>query len=221
MDDTARALGAGNPAYKVMIAGKECYPMPVSSVLLTELERVCVEKYKRAYLKTFTDNQDLLPPSLKDSLIEKKFEEAARMDSKSLPPRTAHDIKKIKMSDALRLWAVKQIDDETYKEAEIQGFDRLDKLLRIQIVHGLDAGGLSEEEYEKMTGVPSIRQMIPYVAWWISADLEGQMHLIWASFKSFGVTLDQIKEELTKRPSLMMEIGHEIERLSVPAVGNG
>lgn len=205
----------------VMIAGKECYPTPVTSVQLAELERTCIEQYKRKYLKTFTDNQDLLPPSLRDSLIEKKFEEAAKMDSKSLPHRTAHDMKKIKLSPDLAVWARRHIDDQTYEEAEMKGLARLDKLLRVHVVHGLDTGELSDDEYEKLTGSQPIKQAIPYVSWWVSSDLEGQLNLIWASFKSFGVTLEEIKNEIAKRPSLMLEIGHEIERLSVPAVGNG
>ena len=100
-DDMARALGAEGST-TVEIAGKQCTVRPLSLQELTEAERDCLERYKRSYLKTFSDNRDLIPNY--ETVIQQKMDEAAKWDVDDLPTKNAYDPAAIKINKALRRW---------------------------------------------------------------------------------------------------------------------
>ena len=74
-EQMARALAATSPM-TVMIGGKECTVRPLGIQELTEVERDCVQRFKRQYLETFSQNLDLLPENRRTELLEQKMEES-------------------------------------------------------------------------------------------------------------------------------------------------
>ena len=99
----ARALGAKG-AMTVTIAEKECQTRALGIAELTEIERECLDRYKRQYLRTFVQNLDMIPKGKRDSILEKKMEEVAKWDIDDLPPKFAHDPTRIKVTSELKSW---------------------------------------------------------------------------------------------------------------------
>lgn len=210
-DDVARALGASG-SLTVTIAGRECTVRPLGIRELTEVERDCVERYKRSYLSTFAKNLDLVPEQSRDRMLEQKMEAAARWDVDDLPSKFAHDPAKVRMNQDLKDWISAHYPVEPTTAAP--------RLMRMAAT-ALDQESLTAEDYRRMTGEEPPRVKVPYVNWWITASYEGMITFIWMCFRGNGVTREQVIDELGSNPAMLVELSREIERLSAPSVGNG
>jgi hypothetical protein len=213
-DDVARAVGAGSPAFTVNIGGRECTPRPLGIRELTEVERDCLERYKRSYLETFSKNLDLVPEDRRDALLEKKMDEVARWDIDSLPTKMAYSSKGIILSDSLRIWLA-----EHWAITEDQKVDDI-RLCRLAAA-SMDQESLSPEEYKRMTGSKPPQYRVPYVHWWITGNYDGMITLIWICFSANGVTREQIVDSVGKDAKTLNETAREVEKLSAPQSGNG
>ena len=210
-DDVARAVGAGGRT--VTIAGKDCTPRPLSVKELTEVERDCVERYKRAFVKTFSDNADLLPRKESQRIIQERMEEAGKWDVDDLPPKYAHDPAGVSLTKELKRWLVDAWD--------MNGEERDVQKLKNLCVAALDQKMLDGKQYSKMVGKLPVKRRVSYVNWWISGSYDGMITFVWVCFKHNGVTRDEVALEMGRNPRLLTELQREIETLSVPAAGNG
>ncbi len=212
MDDLARSVGAGG-GLTVTIAGKECTVRPLGIREMNEVERDCLQRYRRQYLETYSANLDLFPEGDRNRLMEAKTEQAARWDVGSLPPKFAHDPGRIKITEGLKDWLAKNVDVK-------DGTSDL-QLRRLAAV-ALDQELLSDAQYEELcvSGKPP-RMKVSYVNWWITGCFDGMITFIWTCFRHAGVTRDQVAEELGNNLGKMVEVSREIERLSAPQAGNG
>ncbi len=209
-EDTARALGAGSPT-TVVIAGRECRPRPLGIRELAELERDCLERYRRSYVEGYSRNLDLLPKDQRQSAVRDAMAEAARWDVDSLPRKRAHDPRRVRLTDALR-----------DRLAELFGEDAADDArLRTMAAGALDQGMIDEAEYRALAGCAPPAVPVPYVTWWITGCFEGMISTCWTCFRRDGVTRDQVADALSDRPGLLNELAREIESLSSPRAGNG
>lgn len=207
----ARALGAPG-ALTATIAGKECTVRPLGIQELTEVERDCVQRYKRGFLETYSQNLDLLPKERGEQLLEQKMAEVARWDVDNLPPKWAHDPKRIKVTEALKKWLKENLE---LKE------DADDERLRRMAASALDQGMLTEEQYRNLTDAKPPRVRVGYVNWWITGSYDGMITFVWVCFRHNGVTREQCVEALRGNMALLVDLSREIERLSSPTVGNG
>ena len=210
-DRMARAVAASSPL-AVDIGGKQCYARPLSLRELTEVERDCVDRFKSGYLRTFANNIHMIPEALRESMMREKFEQAARWDVDDLPVKFAYDSDQVILTNKLKAFIgkefglVKETDDAKYKRI---------------VAAALDQGTMTEEQYEKLTGKPIKKDKVPYVAWWITGSVDGQITFIWMAFKHGGVTREQVADAMAENPALFLEMANEIERLSAPKLGNG
>lgn len=209
-DDIARAVGASS-AETVTIAGKECRIRPLAVRELTEVERDCLERYKRSYLQTFASNANLLPEEMRFPLIMEKMEEAARWDVDDLPPKFAYDGSKLKI-----ISTIKALVQKHYGEKKID-----DVRLRNLLVTMLDEKTLSEEQYTEMTGHVPFKAKIPYVNWWITAAFEGMITLVWTCVREDGISREDVITDIGGNLSLLADTARIICNLSIPEAKNG
>ena len=209
-DDVARAVGAGGRT--VNIGGKECTVRPLSIKELTEVERECLTIYKRNYLKTFSDNADLLPKGEGIRMLQEKMEEVAKWDVGDLPSKYAYDPGSIKINRKLKKWLTEAFD----MKEEID-----DERMKRLVVAALDQMMLSTNKYQRMIGEPPVRAKVGYVNWWITGSYEGMITFVWVCFAHNGVTKEEVATELGRNQQMLAEITQEIEQLSAPAAGNG
>lgn len=223
-DDTARALGAGSKPIK--IAGKEVRPRPLSVKELSQVERECLNYYKRQYLETFSQNLDLLKqadPNLNPlQFMEEKMTEAARWDLDDLPLRYAYDPDKLIVNDELKEWAKTKLDFKTKDDANNALPEAVvtARLKRV-IAAALDSEMLSQKLYEKTTNHEPKKLKIPYSSWWVTGSTEGMIAFVHTCFMDQGITRDDLLKEMSKNPALIMQVSREIEALSAPNPGNG
>jgi len=230
-DDMARALGAPSPL-TITIAGKECQVRPLGVRELTVAERDCLERYRRSYIKTYADNDDLIPDgSMK---VVEKAEEAARWDVGDLPHKTAYSVENVKVTAELQDY----LRDEfglgkaptkgQKKDMSSAEFAKLKKKSGLTTerwqrlaASAMDSGVLSPERFEEMTEAPPKKGKVPYVNWWITGCFEGMITFCWVCFRKEGVSREQVADALTDRPAMLVELSREIEKLSVPQEKNG
>ena len=207
----ARAVGASG--YSTMIAGKECQVKPLGIRELTEVERDCLDRYKRHCLETYSTNLDLLPEQTRAGLLERKLEDVSRWDVDSLPMKFAHDPSRIQLSDELKQWLANHWGLES-DECD-------DARLRRLAVASLDQDALSAEDYKRMTGASTPKVKVPYIHWWITGCYDGMITLLWICFRHGGVTREQVSDAVGNDLAKLTELAQEIERLSSPQSGNG
>ena len=208
----ARAVGAKSPMV-VKIGKKECRVKALSIRELMEVERDCVDQYKREYIKTYTDNIDLLPEKDRGRVVQTKFEEVARMDKEDLPLKFTYNSEHVSVTKQLRQYMTQQFNMDK---------GSTDKTFQLMTAAAMDQGILSEEKYKELTnGAKIVKIKVPYVSWWITGCTEGKIAFIWAALKQDGITKDQVWDAIADNISLITEVANEIERLSAPAVGNG
>ena len=207
----ARAVGAGSPM-TIEIGGVQCTARPLSIRELAEVERDCLQRYRRSYLKTFTENADLIPERLREGMVQERFELAARWDVDDLPLKHAFDAKQIEVSDELKVWIVEEFG--TDPEAP-------EKTFRCMAASALDRGMLSEDRYAQFTKKKAKKSHVPYVSWWITGSTEGIITFLWMAFRHNGVTREQVVKAMESNSTMGVEVVREIERLSSPQLGNG
>lgn len=212
-EDVARALGAAGGMPTVTIAGKECRARPLGMRELTEVERDCLDRYRRQYLETYAANLDLLPEASRAGLMEKKLDEVGRWDIDNLPLKFAYDSAEITLSPELRQWVT---------EHWHLGDGLSDERMRRLTAASLDQEALSDADFRRMTGgdePPKVK--VPYVHWWITGSYDGMVTMIWTCFRRDGVTREQVMDSLGDNLTALTELSREIEKLSAPQAGNG
>ena len=210
-EKTARALGAGS-GVTVTVEGKEYSVRPLGLRELTEVERDCLQRFKRQYLETYSTNLDLLPEADRAGLMGSKLDEVGKWDMEDLPPRFVHDPDNIRLTKSLKKWVHSNMGDG--------GIDDDSQLKRIASV-ALDQETLSGKEYTTLTGSQPPRLKVPYINWWITSCFEGMVTFIWACFQKDGLTREQILSELGHDINALVTLSREIERISAPKAGNG
>jgi hypothetical protein len=210
-EDMARALGASS-AKTVMVAGKECVLRPLGIRELTEVERDCLQRYKRHYLETIASNADLLAGDKGARLLDQQIIEAARWDIGNLPAKFVFDPKRIKPTDLLKEWLASSFGLPTVPE---------DLQARRLASAALDQESLSVAEYERLTGEKPIRTKVGYVNWWITGCYEGMISFAWICLRHNGVSREQVEESFGARMSSLVDTTREIENLTSPQLGNG
>ena len=215
-EDVARAVGAEGPT-SITIKGKECHPRPLTIKELTELERVCLREWKKEYLRTFSDNVDLLPAGEGQKLLREKMEEVAKYDVSDLPPKHAFDPRALKINDKLIVWLKDHLD---FDDEGMDGALR-NRAVRIMTATALESDMMSEQDYQKMVGVKPKKVQVGYANWWITATFEGMLSMIGLCFRDQGVTKEEVFEAIGNNPTAMATLARDIEKLSAPKVGNG
>jgi hypothetical protein len=210
----ARALNADSPK-SVVVAGKNCTVRGLGIAELTEVERDCLQRFKRMYLQSFAENIDLLPKEKGVELLEKKLDEVAKWDVENLPPKYAHDPRSLVLTEELIKWVNNEFPFISDSE------ERSEEKTKRVVATALDQGILSEEEYIRMTKFNPPKYKVPYVSWWITGSTDGIITMVYTCFKHNGVTREQVLEAMSGSRQKLIDIAHEIERLSVPQVGNG
>lgn len=209
-EDTARAVGAGKLT-PIIINGKECKLRPLTMRELGEVERECLDVYRKSYMKAYADNVQFLPKSDRSAILREKLEECAKWDVSDLPTKSVYDPLKVKIDDAVREWAIatlgilEEIDDDK---------------LKIMIASSMDQGMIKEEEYKTVAKIDPKKVSIGYANWWISATFEGQISMIVECFRASGISKDELIEYMRDNPVALTVISSEIEKLSTPQMGN-
>lgn len=211
----ARVLGAAGPLM-VKIGGKDCSVRPLTMRELTEIERDCVQRYKRQYLETFAKNLDLLFPETARTIMQDKMSEVARWDAKDLPSKFVYDPDKIKLTDGLKKWLA-----EFFDVSEEEQKDRTDEQWRRMTAVALDQELMSTEKYAGLSGHNPRRVRVNYISWWVTGAYEGMVTYAWACFRQNGVTREQVEDAMGERSTMLVEITRELDRLSKPQASNG
>lgn len=224
-EDTARALGSGSST-TIKIGDKDCQIRPLTIAELGELERDCLSRYKRAYLKTYSENMDLLSDGAGTKLLNDKFEEVARWDIADLPPKSVYDPTQIKVTDKLVGWLKENVelllDDEDEKGNKKKlSKERAKDRIRVLTALSLDNGELQDATYESLVGVAPKTAKVGYVNWWITATFDGMISMVYTCFRGNGLSRDDIVKAIGDNPTLLADASREIENLSAPAAGNG
>lgn len=210
-EDVARAVGAGGTTVK--IAGKECTVRPLGIRELAEVQRDCVSRYKRQYLQSFSENLDLLPEAVREREMDQKIDMVSRWDIDDLPAKYVHDSRRIKLTAELRDWVCENVAEDSRNTDD----DQMKRMVAVS----LDQSMLSPDDYKRLSGgslPPKLK--VPYVNWWITGCFDGMVTFVWVCFRRDGITRDQVVEELGENINKLLEVTHEIERLSTPS-GNG
>jgi len=214
-EEMSRALGA-NGAMTVTIAGKACSVRALGLKELLEVERDCLTRARRNYLETFSKNLDLLTPEQAGDLMAKKLEEVARWDVSDLPHKTAYDGNRVFVNQEIKDLARDRLGLETDKSSKFS-----ERQWKRVVSAMLDQGVINPEEYQRITGkvAPSVK--IPYVNWWITGCYDGMVSFVWTCFRHNGVTRDEVVDAFQGNLGMLIELAHEIERLSSPDPKNG
>ena len=217
-EDVARAVGAQSPT-TITICGKECRPRPLTIRELTELQRDCLQKYRRQYVEAYSSNADLLPEAERSAFIREKIDEAAKLDFTTLPKKDVYDPGKIVLNEKVETWLEQNV--KGYKKKDGAAKDKHDLYARRTIAACLDADMLLVDDYKEMTGELPKPTKVGYVNWWVTGTFEGMISMIKLAFKGCGVSEDELAEEISRNPSILMNASREVEHLSAPEVGNG
>jgi len=215
-DREGRALGACE-FIKVPVVGKdgkitekEFRLRPVVAMHLADLEKKALECHKRNHLKTFRDNEDLLPPGRADEMLEKEFEKIAAWELTDLPQKKAHDASRVPLNGKLRGWIENHfgVVPDTEREA------------LMLVTTALDQGVLSAKEVKNMTGKSPMMGYVRFDQWWVTASTPGMISYIHTSVKQDHpeVTSDDIQNWPL---SIIAEASRKVEGITSASMGNG
>ena len=76
------------------------------------------------------------------------------------------------------------------------------------------------EKYKELTESKARSVPIAYDNWWMTGCMDGMVSFIHKCFEG-TVTRQEVLDEVSKNTGLMAEVQAEIERLSMPSMGNG
>jgi hypothetical protein len=200
----ARIVAAGET---VEVNGSEYKLRPLVAQHLCDLEREALRHYKRRYLQTFVENDDLLRES--EGVIERKMEQVARWDLSDLPQKDAFDTSLVPITKKVRQWVDKFAGEKT----------RTDVGVRALLANALDNGRLEPEELKQMSGRAPLRGRVRYDQWWVTSSMEGMVAFIALSVRSEHPELK--KGDIAQWPfPKIAEAAGIVERLTSAAVGN-
>lgn len=208
----SRAVGAGT---KIRVGEQEYTLRPIAVQQLCDLEREALQYFRRQVLETYRENADLLGDRA-DDLIARKFEEVSRLTLDELPKKSAYDASRLPVTEEARRWV-----EDFRREA---GGDRDEVLddgrVRALIAAALDQERITPEQVEKLTGQRPALARVRYDQWWVTGCFEGMVAFIHSSLR-------QDHPEVTKQDvrgwpiSAIFETSREVEKITVPDLGNG
>jgi hypothetical protein len=205
-DREARVLAAGE---KIEVEGKEYTLRPITVQHLCDLEREALKEYKRNYLRTFSDNADLLGDGKADILLEREMVKVAQWAVNDLPQRFAYDVSHVPLTDEIKSWV-----KEVYGE-----LSDTDRGILAMLSTGLDEGKIKMEEVKKMTGSLPRRGRVRYDQWWITASFGGMVSFIYSSLRRAHP--DMSKDDVEQWPLVsIIEAARIVESISSAALGN-
>lgn len=210
-DDMTRALGI--PGDLVKVKGKEYRMQRFSLVELKLVEKDCLERYKRRYLKTFYDNLDFLNEEERQKILVEEMRQKAAMDIGDLPKKFTTSRKRIKVTKELRNF-IGDYFEKDYSKTPVEDVKAVAGTL-------IDKGVLSEKQYKTLTGKDAPREATPYVFWWMSGDVEGMITMVWASLQAHGVSREDVEEELKDDEGGLAVLAAKAEKLATPEPKNG
>lgn len=205
----ARVLAAGDSIDVVVGKKTKTYKLrPIGVQHLCDLEAEALRYYKRQYLRTFSDNADLLGKS-GNGLVEAEMRRVARWDLHDLPQKDAYDVSRVPVTDELRAWV-----EEAY--GEVPEEDR--EVLSLVSV-SLDSEKLSSAELEKLSGRKPLKGRVRYDQWWVTASMNGMVLWIYTSVRYEHPEVT--KEDVLRWPfSKIAEASRKVEALTSAEMGN-
>ncbi len=217
-EDVTRAVGGKGPE-PIKINGKDCFPKPLTLKELGELERDCISRYRKDYVKGFSDVVSELPEAMRVPLIMEKVNEAGHFELKTLPAKFVYEPKKIELTNQLKIWLEENMDG--YLDDTAPGKSDYDQSLRIAAAQALDQGVLTEEKYQELCKKPARKTKVAYVNWWTTGTFDGMLSMIHLSFRDYGVSREDVAEAIGNKKGILAQVAREIEKLSAPEPGNG
>lgn len=204
-DDLSRVVGAGQT---LTINGKDYKLKPICMRLLMEIQQECVRDYKREYLRTFTDNADILGDQGL-AMLSSQTMEVAGWTIDNLPQKWGYDTSPLPVTKQLR-----------GRVAEEMGQDpKDDKRIRAFVSAMLEMGTITSEEVAKLAGKSPRKVRVPYDAWWSTGTYTGMSWLVWSSISQSDQSVT--REEVLNWPiASLIEAARIVESLTSPAVGN-
>lgn len=206
-DREARALGSGST---IRVRDREYLLAPITMKTLHELQRESLRSYKRQYLETYIDAGSTLP----DGVLERKLEEVARWDVSSLPPRKAHSVASVPITESLekRLRTI-------YASYATDDFPEGTVARQAILSTALDRGDIESSEVRELTGVSPRVGYVPYDLWWVTATHEGQMVFVAASLQVNHPQMS--RRDVEGWPiAKVIEAARLVETITAPDVGN-
>lgn len=220
-DRDTRALAAGE---LFEVDGAEYRLRPVSIQYLADLQNDALRFYKRQYIKTYTDNDDLLGES-KDTLLQAAFEKMAEMTVSSLPTRRAFSMIGIPVTPKLREYMAQRtqvvadmFSDDTYENTKEN--EKHDDTLRALVSNGLDIGDIEPGIVESLCDKRPRSLMVRYDEWWVTGTFEGQAAFIAASLRSGDEQRVPTKDVLEWPMERIAEASRLVENLTSANLGN-
>jgi hypothetical protein len=207
----ARALGAGG---SITVEDKEYILRPIAVQHLCDLEREALEYYKRQYLKTFSDNRDLLGDEF-GKLIVEETRTAARWELDDLPKKKVHDVSRIPITPELKKWAEEFQAEVDGKEEELT-----EAKIRAMLSTALDQEKMKVEKIKEMTGKKPIEGRARYDQWWVTGAMEGMVSFLFNSirYEHKDVTRDEVRAWPI---SSIFEGAKKVEEITAPTIKNG
>jgi hypothetical protein len=204
-DREARMLAAGDV---VEVEGKEYRLRPVVAQHLCDLERDALRHYKRQYLQTFADNQDLMGKRSQEK-IDREMERVAKWDLIDLPQKEAFDTSQVPVTDEVKEWAAENHDKVPETE---DGIRRL-------LTAALDMGRLKPEQVKEMSGRAPLKGRVRYDQWWVTASTNGMLSFVLSSIKHEHPKVT--REDVAGWPfETLIEASQKVERLTSAKMGN-
>lgn len=214
-EDVARALGAGVTS-DLKIKGKVYKLRPLTVKELTEIQRTCLKRYQRQYMETFKNNIDLLAdtPDKQQDLLSAELQKVSRWGLDDLPVKEVYDASRVTVTPELKAWLRVNLGaSENVLATETK--------CRQLVTTALDGAVLTPDVCFKLTGtVPSVIKT-GYANWWVTGSSEGMIHFVWLSIRSDEVSEQDIENEISGQYESIVLAARDVEKISVPDLGNG
>lgn len=209
-EDVARAVGSAS-SDALTIADKEAHLKPLTLATIGTIERECLTSYRRARMEAYRELVEFLPEEDRAQALRDKVEELSQLTLEDLPEKKAYSASDVILSDELKKWLSDRMDIEKFSDKQLQ---------RI-VASLLDQEDLKPEDYKSMTGKQIRAVKIGYASWWITADMEGMVSMVYWSIEGSGITREEVKAHLGSDISTLMNLAREIESITAPSLGNG
>lgn len=204
-DREARALAAGET---IEVNGETYNLRPIVAQHLVDLERAALEFYKRQYLKTFSDNADLLGDKAGEFIAE-EVRKVAQWGLDDLPRKTAYDVSRIPVNDKLKSWIGDAVGEVPETETGV----------RSVLSTMLDQERITPKEVKGLSGKAPVQGRIRYDQWWVTASMGGMVSFIVSSIQHEHPEVDGKAVAGWSFPKIT-EASRKVERITSVDMGN-
>jgi hypothetical protein len=186
------------------------------------LEYDALAHHKRQYIKTFTDNADLLGNGDAVGLIERQMIKAANWDVEDLPQKDTYGVWNVTITGALKKWILDEYDIEL-NEVDSEGKEDTEKnerAARAVLATALDDGTIDSKKVKELTGGTPIKGRVRYDQWWITGSRMGMISFVYHSIRHDYP--DVTSDDIGKWPySKLVQAARLVENITVASMGNG